>query len=733
MKILRRSFVLTLRFSLFTALCFTAICRADEKVELQSQRLLIDLVMRHCSGDLRSASDKAPNSARCREKIEKWKKGVQAIPEIAQSPRMLELLSSSAQRIIDLALNKMKNEQLYGKGKDWEEFKDIANGFIQYSRLQQQAQRSWGISVALPNLSINRLASRYFDWRRKVSQKLLSGFYIGERSHFYGRLLDEPIVETNQGRNNFRIDLFQSVLVHYENEKTPDKKHFFAEMTEGRSAQEHVEDKIAFYQTVKEQVTDLHQLAEVDRSLKKWSKRSNRVLKERGRAEIEYPNNSGGNVSHVDQIHGISALKNLGYTGRNVRVGVLEASGAPSGSQTRAEIQGHLTANSKAPDREGDLHGATMTSVISSNPPKTVYSQRSIAPESRVHYEYGTEGADLTWVSISPDGSEIDVRKWTGGQYSYINQYFLKGGRIDWDPLSLSERNTPTALKSLVDNQIDIISASRSLPIDSSGYLQEPLNEFSKRGGVIFSSLGNDRLAFILDKNGALQIDNQRLLKNRNPFSVLNQFEMMKHLSEEPQDPIRNSFIFIGALDARGTHIGGGSNSPGSFLKIAERSLFVVGAGYEGYLGTKGVITRGNDGSSPATAAAAATFALLKEAFPQCPNPSLAEAMLDSATYDGLEITLDGKMMKAEEMSPREKLQFFGRGKLNAKAAYDLAQEQKYCNAKPVLPSTKITVANITEEVSKASINERTTKLLLSPMESDKSSSQPFYSASQAK
>lgn len=360
---------------------------------------------------------------------------------------------------------------------------------------------------------------------------------------------------------------------------------------------------------------------------------------------------------HVFEIHAIAPLFKKGLTGSGQVIGVLDVGGTQdTQAPLPASLQGHFVEGSWLPVDGATDHGACVSGLISSQQENGA-KQTSIAPGARVDYAFSDE------IFANPIKT-------------------AQGLRFKWEKV-LGAPSTLEALEKLTEGKAFAINVSRTIPLRHSKRLKSSFEGYAKKGGVFITPLGNLSLSWqrnilaglpneISEKIEANTISNQPQEWDLGLRAYIGDSLFFNWIAENPA--LFEATLFVAGLDKTGRSRLPMSNVPGDFAP--QRTLMVVGEEIQTQNKEK------VDGTSYASAVTAGVLALLQESFPACSATRLAQALLDSATYEGLGVYHQERWIEASRFDLATRLKFFGRGKLDAHAALLLAEQLDYCGTR---------------------------------------------------
>lgn len=368
---------------------------------------------------------------------------------------------------------------------------------------------------------------------------------------------------------------------------------------------------------------------------------------------------------HVLRIHNILPLLEKGYDGSGQTVGVLDVGGSQQKPDTiPKELAEHFAKGSWFPNFDPDTqHGASVAALISSQQQDPLH-RRAIAPGAKIDYTFSDE------VFVDP------LKDLTGRLTRF------KYARIANVPSTLE------AIEKLTQGQASVINVSRTIPLRHSKRVKTVLTQYLRKGGILVTSLGNQGISWDrarlddLEKEIQTHIDEERVSKDVDLWdsylsSYIGDSLFFRWMSRDENRELFDGTLFIAALDQSGRMIHPQSNAAGTFAP--DRTLLVIGDQVE----LLGDSQNQGTGTSYSAAIASGVFALLHQAYPHCRPSLIAQAMLDSASYADLGFFKAGIWYSASAMNATTKRMIYGRGRLDALAAYHLAAEATYCHSAP--------------------------------------------------
>ena len=600
------------------------------------------------------ASASTEQLAVCEAAVRSWKERVKAkIGTGAYGDKeniFSHLIALQTQLLVGVTERSMQQNVYLTKGKDWENLRSLmAQGEVSEADFEK--------------------------WKSAVTEKLQRGFYVGGRRDFYRHFLARTPKVSHLKESFASFDQLPA-----------EKKSFWKAFTSEEFAQEHVEDKIAF---LEEELLQQHDPEKAKR-LEKWKGRSNRLRQAKGLPALRYPKN-GADIPNSEKVHGISSLKKLGLTGKGVVVGVIEPSGSLESDEVHRDIRNRLTPESKAPvEGSGASHGATVVSLISSEP-RTVFDETSVAPGSKIHFEFSSARIGSVRLKVrNPDRTVLSC--FAKNMKDCLNQ--LEAHKIQPGAFWVSSEVEVTypdktaslleAFEAMSNPSLEAVNLSQTLWIEKTADWTHFFLRFAADSKVVFKAIGNQSRTWL-----ASSLEHEKVV-DRNPQKVLEllSFHRFSDWILSPENKVvLDSFVFIGDLAPVGSvaesrlTLSPSSDRPGEAL--ADRTLSVLGSSHDELHGEFSRARGAAGGTSFAAAIASGTFALLKEAFPHCTGAQIAHAMLDSASYEGLELSPQDGSLQWNGLSDAERREHlpafrgaFGRGKLQAEGAYQLLSRQ---------------------------------------------------------
>jgi hypothetical protein len=557
-------------------------------------------------------------------------------------------------------------------GKDWQTLRSLAQTYPrslatnyeqstrQLAQMDVQKKKAGARAVAQPPLYDRVKSQRDFsrrklqafkraveEWVLLVQTKIDYGLYHHNRREFYRDLL--PAIEKYVLKESPSKGLMG---LHYyvENLSPPrDENASFSErFLKPKYAKEYQERKIKFYQDYKgilekervplalDPVNNKsvlgrldEKIASVAQRIEHWKTKESSFDK-RGRASFT-----------LDQVMGIEALKEMGYQGRGVLLGVLEPPPYYETPQERKapvheDLRKRLSAPSSAP---AALHGSHVAGIVVARA-RSVFDRAGVAPKAILYYKESP--ADQSTDIYYQTAQGLSVKPPTGKVRTLVTSM----------PRAQADALFSKALGEMSAAGVRFLNTSM---VYSVGPLTtKALKEFASTGGVIVKASGN----------AGVRLESPMKL-NTGQLTLIQEYQLgvdlglFKAILSDPD--LKKTYVFVGNMDSA-TTFDKTSNRAGI---LQDRFVCAWGTNVPSTVRDKD--RRKLTGTSMAAPMVLGALALLQEAYPGCGPQVLAQNILDTAV----------------SLGPARN---FGQGRLDLAAAFEMCARS--CGL-PVPPAQK--------------------------------------------
>lgn len=561
-------------------------------------------------------------------------------------------LEASENRASDKTLQILKQAKTKASpGRDWQELKRLAEAFPsslnlsylrslndlnrlkktagstkfhpRYRQLYESAQRQH--RFASQRLQVFQREIK--EWEELVHLKLTAGLYSPERQDFFRQLL--PSIQKNVSSKIYErgLEAFHYLINHL---SPPDNEgaRFDERFLKPKFAENYRLRKVDFYADYRQNllrkkkealsrkdqksVQDLlAKIKRVDEKIDKWKSRS--VLQQKRAAS----------AAPQDRLMGIEKIREIGYTGRRVLVGVIEPRLLTPQHAPHEDIKKRLLPQSEALIAD---HATHVSGIIGARA-QTIFDRVGIAPK-----------INLLFMTVSPDRNPRILYQAVPGREASSSQKKSRilvssqpSARIDQEQAQLFRQATRAGVRILNTSMVYSVGPQTL----------KALKDFARRGGVIVKAAGNSSV--LIEPRLSLSGKN---LSPVQEYQIGTDMGLFKAVMSDPD--LKKAFLFVGNLK-QPRQMGDSSNRAG-FLK--ERFLSAWGTDVLSTVGAQG--RKRLTGTSMSAPMVAGSLALLQEAYPACSPQVLAQNLLDSATSIG-------------------EAKIFGQGRLNVAAAFELS------------------------------------------------------------
>ena len=555
-------------------------------------------------------------------------------------------------------------------GKDWQTLKSLAQTYPrslatnyeqstrQLAQMDAQKKKAGGRSIAHPPLYDRVKSQRDFSWRKLqafkravgewvllVQTKIDHGLYHHNRREFYRDLLpaiEKYVLKESPSKGLTGLHYYVETLSPPRDENASFSERFL----KPKYAKEYQERKVKFYQDYKgmliKERTSLaldpvknkvalgrldEKISYVGQRIEHW-KTKEPSFDKRGRASFT-----------LDQVMGIEALKEMGYQGRGVLIGILEP---PPYYETPKErkapvhedLKKRLTTPSSAP---AALHGSHVAGIVVARA-RSVYDRAGVAPKATLYYKESP--ADQSTDIYYQTAQGLSVKPPPGKVRTLVTSM----------PRAQADALFAKALSEMTAAGVRFLNTSM---VYSAGPLTtKALKEFAASGGVIVKASGNAgvRLESPMNLNTG-QLDNIQ------EYQLGVDLGLFKSILADPA--LKKTYVFVGNMDSA-TTFDKSSNRAGI---LQERFVCAWGTNILSTVRDKD--RRKLTGTSMAAPMVLGALALLQEAYPGCGPQVLAQNILDTAV----------------SLGPARN---FGQGRLDLAAAFEMSAQSCGLPSPPV-------------------------------------------------
>lgn len=555
-------------------------------------------------------------------------------------------------------------------GKDWQTLKSIAQTYPrslatnyeestrQLAQMEAQKKKAGGRAIAHPPLYDRIKSQRDFSWRKLqafkraigewvllVQTKIDHGLYHHNRREFYRDLLpaiEKYVLKETPSKGLTGLHYYIETLSPPRDENASFSERFL----KPKYAKEYQERKVKFYQ-------DYKGMLEKERTPLAQNPDKNKAALERLDEKISY---AAQRISHwqtkepsfdkkgrasftLDQVMGIEALKEMGYQGRGVLLGILEP---PPYYETPKErkapvhedLKKRLTAPSNAP---AALHGSHVAGIVVARA-RSIYDRAGVAPKATLYYKE------------SPADQSTDIYYQTAQGLSVKPPAGKVRTLVTSAPRAQADALFAKALSAMTEAGVRFLNTSM---VYSPGPLTtKALKDFASSGGVIVKASGNAGVRL----ESPMNLNTGQLNKIQE-YQLGVDLGLFKAILADPV--LKKTYVFVGNMDSA-TTFDKTSNRAGI---LQERFVCAWGSNILSTVRDKD--RRKLTGTSMAAPMVLGGLALLQEAYPGCAPQVLAQNILDTAV----------------SLGPARN---FGQGRLDLAAAFEMSAQSCGLPSPPV-------------------------------------------------
>ncbi|MCA0370734.1 MAG: S8 family serine peptidase [Proteobacteria bacterium] len=471
------------------------------------------------------------------------------------------------------------------------------------------------------------------DWVGRVRTKITYGLYTDHRREFYRDLLkafDLYVLKEKDTKALVNVHFYVETMTPPSNEGASFEERFL----KPKYAAEYQARKVKFYEDFlallhkaraplladaaanKEGLASLE--ADIAKTKAKIAKWQAKTAAPATRAQFT-----------LDQVMGIEAVKEMGYTGKGVLLGVLEP---PPFYETTAErkagvhqdIKKRLHAASSAP---AALHGSHVAGIVVSRA-KTIFDRAGVAPKATLLYkEVPSDDRGVIYYQ-GPKG--LVTKEPAGTTRTLVTSV----PSAAWDTLFAGR------IEDMMTAGVRLINTSMVYSVGPK--TRASLAKFASQGGVIVKASGNAGVRMALPITlRARQLDWVQ------EYQLGVDLGLIKAVFKDAKN-LAPAYIFVGNMRSA-KDFDDTSNRAGV---LAPRYVCAWGTNVPSTVRDKD--RRAQTGTSMAAPMVLGALGLLLEAFPSCSPQTLAQNILDTAVSIGPERN-------------------FGHGRLDLTAAFEMS------------------------------------------------------------
>lgn len=392
-----------------------------------------------------------------------------------------------------------------------------------------------------------------------------------------------------------------------------------------------------------------------EKHLKKWQSKTHHL---RSKQYLKKPYQ----YNKMDELLGVAYLHRQGHFGKGIKVGLMEGSEISPTRSGHSYLKSALANSFKVPTSDHAQH--TIGIIVA--PAKTTHERLGVAPLSSLRFEeipedyiiqYQVDGKDYFFnpklcQHVEPEFSFIEglpsIRAYKPIENDPIDLWESKRTAIAAFYPDESDERVKSAIENYITEGIEIINVSSMLCYGPKSL--QALKIFAANGGVIVKAAGNSGHK-LQSQLAAYELSKQNQHFASFQFQACGDVGLLKMIKENPI--LRQSILFVGnlqnELELASNSCGAGEFQDRYLCAWGTNILSTMGMGSDYGLEKK-------SGTSMAAPMVAGVLAVLKEAFPKATARQLANILLETAT-------------------PIGDSDNFGKGRLNAEAAFERAKE----------------------------------------------------------